>query len=182
MDMGGHGRHSFTMLELIVALAILAMLAAVAASGWQTWTTRSRMDQVLIAATHCREVITRRVDAGNTDRAGPGSWGCEIPRPDALPLQPDVLGIGTDAQGQIGIRINTLALPIAFVGANSNYVYLTPLDSAGRPVPGGQAGAARIASWQCGSTDTALLRVLPVYCNTLYGSPPDVQTDAVTRL
>jgi type IV pilus assembly protein PilA len=182
MDMGGDERYSFTLLELIVALAILAMLAAVAASGWQTWTTRSRIDEVLIAATHCREVITRQVDAGNSHRSGAGNWGCETSRADTLSLHPYVRCIGTDARGQIGIRINTLALPIAFVGASSNYIYMTPLDSAGRPVPGDRAGAARIASWQCGATDTALLRVLPVYCNTLYGSPPDVQTDAGTRL
>jgi type IV pilus assembly protein PilA len=170
MDMGGDERYSFTLLELIVALAILAMLAAVAASGWQTWTTRSRIDEVLIAATHCREVITRQVDAGNSHRSGAGNWGCETSRADTLSLHPYVRGI------------DTLALPIAFVGASSNYIYMTPLDSAGRPVPGDRAGAARIASWQCGATDTALLRVLPVYCNTLYGSPPDVQTDAGTRL
>ena len=180
--MDGGERHSFTLLELIVALAVLVMLMAVAASGWQNWTTRSHLDEVLLAATHCREVIARRVNAGNSHGAGPGNWGCEAAQAQALPLNPHVRGIGTDAQGQIGIRINTLALPIAFVGANSNYIYMTPLDSAGRPVPGGQAGAARIASWQCGSTDTALLRMLQVYCNTLYGSPPDVQTDAGTRL
>ena len=180
--MNGDERRRFTLLELIVALAIPAMLVAVGASGWQTWATRSRIDEVLIAATHCREVITRRVDAGNSHRAGPGNWGCETSRADALSLPAYVRGIGTDAHGQIGIRINTLALPIAFVGANSNYIYMTPMDSTGRPVPGGQAGAARIASWQCGSTDTALLRVLPVHCNTLYSSPPDVQTDAGTRL
>lgn len=180
--MHAEGRQSFTLLELIVALAILAMLAAVAASGWQTWITRSRMDDVLLAASHCREVIARRIDAGEGHRAGAGNWGCETTHTGALPLNPYVRGVGTDARGQIGIRIDTQALSVDVTGANTGYVYMTPLDSSGRPVPGDQSGAMRIARWQCGSADTALLRVLPVYCNTLYGSPPDVQVRAGTLL
>ncbi|HWQ38146.1 MAG TPA: prepilin-type N-terminal cleavage/methylation domain-containing protein, partial [Burkholderiales bacterium] len=53
----------FTLIELMIVVAIIGILAAVALPAYQDYTARSKMSEVILAASACRTSITETVQS-----------------------------------------------------------------------------------------------------------------------
>jgi hypothetical protein len=160
----------------LVPVALLLLLCAIAAGGWQSWSQRARLQALLLAAAPCQARVLAQLRQNPDHRPGAGAWGCEVPADQALATHPDVAAIGTDAAGRIGIRIDLQRLLVVGATPASAIIILEPVAAQGR-TPG-----SRVWRWQCGSADTAVLRLLPAHCNTWWESTPLLQTDATRPL
>jgi type IV pilus assembly protein PilA len=68
----------FTLIELMIVVAIIGILAAVALPAYQDYTKRSKLSEVILAASACRTTITEVYQsASSTNFPAAGAFGCE---------------------------------------------------------------------------------------------------------
>jgi type IV pilus assembly protein PilA len=149
----------FTLIELMIVVAIIGILAAVALPAYQDYTARSKVSEVILAASACRTSVTETVQSSSTLPAG-GQWGCESRVTDPKPISKYVQRIETSEDGEIRVEISN--------GINADltgrYVILQPwADSArtAQPSPG-----SAVALWDCGGDGAApsMDKYLPGSC------------------
>src|SRR5688572_27769489 len=66
----------FTLVELLIVVAIIGILASLAIPMYADYTVRTKMSEVLLAASACRASVTEVYQGANT-APGAGNWGCE---------------------------------------------------------------------------------------------------------
>ena len=156
-------QRGFTLIELMIVVAIIGILAAVAMPAYQAYTAKAKMSEVLLAASTCKSTISEKYQTASTAPAA-GAWGCES----SGGVSKYVTSVGTNASGEIGIRINLANLPVS--SAASAFVFLSPTDTNGNVPAAASIGTSSIAGWKCGTNDSAVLKVLPGSCNTNYSA------------
>lgn len=67
----------FTLIELMIVVAIIGILAAIALPAYQDYTVRSKVSEVVLAASQCRTAISEVVQTSTSLPATANSWGCE---------------------------------------------------------------------------------------------------------
>jgi type IV pilus assembly protein PilA len=141
----------FTLIELMIVVAIIGILAAIALPAYQDYVVRSKVSEVILAASACRTAVSEGYQTGTTGVGpGAGNWGCES----AVKSSTYVQSITTDANGVITV----LTTPAGLGGvptANNTTVILTPLTSAGAVITAA-AIPAQIGGWACNKAPGAI--------------------------
>ena len=135
----------FTLIELMIVVAIIGILAAVALPAYSDFTKRSKVSELILAASSCRTIITEGMQTGFSVAQGlPGvdGWGCG----ENVLTSQYVASLNTLANGTVVVVAQGIS-PGDVDGAN---VTLAPT------LPGGAALAVNTpvtpTAWTCGGS------------------------------
>lgn len=139
----------FTLIELMIVVAIIGILAAIALPAYQDYTTRSKVSEVILAASSCKTAVSEASQVGLSTEAANG-FGCEDT---TGPVSQYVQSISTTALGAITVKAR--GIPALVEGAsNFDSITFTPYkDAAGTAafVAGDFNGANAVRAWKCTS-------------------------------
>ena len=71
-------QQGFTLIELMFEIAIVGILAAVALPAYSDYVTRSKVSEVILAASACRTAVSEIYQTADVNAAPPAvdGWGC----------------------------------------------------------------------------------------------------------
>ncbi|MGH8244904.1 MAG: pilin [Gammaproteobacteria bacterium] len=133
----------FTLIELMIVVAIIGILAAVALPAYQDYTARSKMSEVILAASACRTSVTETVQSA-TSLPAAGSWGCESRVAGQHPVSKYVQLIQTNDAGEIRVEVSN-AINTDLTGKG---ILLQPSSSSTTAVAPVVGDA--VTRWYCG--------------------------------
>jgi type IV pilus assembly protein PilA len=146
----------FTLIELMIVVAILGILASVAVPAYRDYIVRSKMVEVILAASPCRANVTEIYQSAS-ETPGGGYWGCE-----ATAASQYVAEAATDDDGNIFITVQGIS-PLV----DGSVLTVVPLSGPGLPALADEHIGSGLYGWRCGlpadGTDVPL-RFLPASC------------------
>jgi type IV pilus assembly protein PilA len=152
----------FTLIELMIVVAIIGILAAIALPAYQDYTVRSKVSELMLAASSCRTTISETVQSASAP-----DISAQLPGVCSFATTRYVASGSVDANGVITIVGNPATLGGA-VTATANAISLVPFDNAAPPAPlvGTTAGGSLITAWRCGpaAANPMPTRYLPGSC------------------
>jgi type IV pilus assembly protein PilA len=152
----------FTLIELMIVLAIIGILGAIALPQYQDYTVRTKVSEMILAATSCKTAVTETVTtASQADVSGLLPKACETQ------TSKYVSSVTVDGNGVITVAGNHETLR-GTTSASANAISLTPLQSGNNNLSGKQDGGKSITYWNCGpATQSGLeLKYLPSSCKS----------------
>lgn len=159
----------FTLIELMIVIAIIGILAAIALPAYQTYIVKSKVSEVILAASQCRTAVS---EVYQTAKAGtlPGNngWGCDESAAVNNPTR-YVGQISTDGAGKITILSAATGTPGGDelgAAAAGMTLTLTPMNNANPPTPLAATDIpTQVGSFQCGdAADTLPQKFRPGSC------------------
>ena len=139
----------FTLIELMIVVAIIGILAAVALPAYQDYTARSKMSEVILAASACRTSITEAVQSAAGNLPPAGLWGCESRTSQTHPITKYVQKIETNNVGEVRVTVcGTAAAPCINTDLVGHAIILKPWQDANATILP-TAGSA-VSRWDCG--------------------------------
>ena len=104
---------------------------------------RSKMSEVILAASGCRTSVTEAYQSGNASNPPTaGGWGCES----ASQTSKYVSSVKTNGDGQIRVTIASGIDP----ALDGKFVYLTPQTTAGVVMTTAANITQQVGTWLCG--------------------------------
>lgn len=171
MKMIQKAQKGFTLIELMIVVAIIGILAAVALPAYQDYTVRSRMSEVILAASACRTTITETIQSTpETTLPAADTWGCEENPTQTAGQNPTnfVFSVKTDNTGVITVR--TVAATVGLDPAQTDIQVAPYKNDAGSSVPMTNTDVkTNVFEWRCGPStggNAVLPRFLPGSCRT----------------
>jgi type IV pilus assembly protein PilA len=152
----------FTLIELMVVLAIIGILGAIALPQYQDYTVRTKVSEMILAATSCKTAVTETVTT-----ASQADVSALLPKACETQTSKYVSGVSVDANGVITVAGNPETLR-GTTTASANSISLTPLQSGSTKLSGTTDGGKSIASWNCGpaASNGLALKYLPSSCKS----------------
>lgn len=147
----------FTLIELMIVVAIIGILAAVALPAYQDYTTRSKVSEVILAASACRTSVAEVYQTGDPTVDYTNNFGCENtnvntgqgPSKFVLSVTTDINGVITvTADGQEG-NLDLDDNGTAGEATDNVTITLTPTDNAGAALTQAAIGGAVVYEWVC---------------------------------
>jgi type IV pilus assembly protein PilA len=145
----------FTLIEMMIAVAIVAILAGIAAGQMRDYTRRSKISEVVLALSRCKNTISENYLT--FERAPqPGAWGCEQQSSSSAYTGT----VQTSSDGAIRIAIDNLDATV-----NGQHVYLVPVKLDGStPLQVPTDLGRGVPAWLCGSDVQSVRKALPANC------------------
>lgn len=147
------GQRGFTLIELMIVVMIIGLLAAVALPAYETYTIRSKLSEVLLAASACRATISEVYMSGGTP-PGANGWGCEFNQ------SKFVQSVTTDANGVVTVVARNVSPNV-----NGKAVSLFPLIDGAAADVSTMMGQS-VNEWRCAPAlvNGVSLKYLPGGC------------------
>jgi type IV pilus assembly protein PilA len=151
-----------TLIELMIVLAIIGILGAIALPQYQDYAVRTKVSELLEAASSCKTAITETVT-----KATQADVSASLPKACETQSLQYVISVAADANGVITVVGNPATLR-GSTSAMANSISLTPLQSASTKLVGTTDGGKSIAGWRCGPAASNGLeaKYLPTSCKS----------------
>ena len=155
-------KQGFTLIELMIVLAIIGILGAIALPQYQDYTVRTKVSEMLLAATSCKTAVTETVTT-----ASQADVSALLPKACETQSSQYVSSVTADANGVITVVGNAATLRGSTSGT-ANAISLTPLQTGSTKLVGATDGGKSISSWTCGpaATNGLELKYLPSSCKS----------------
>ncbi|MGH8687927.1 MAG: pilin [Burkholderiales bacterium] len=146
-------QRGFTLIELMIVVMIIGLLASIALPAYQNYTIRTKLAEVVLAASACRVSVSEVYMSGGT---GPGAngWGCEFNK------SKYVQQVTTDANGVVSVFAQNVAPDV-----NGKALSLIPYVG-GFPATAVLNMGESVSEWRCGpaAVNGIALKYLPAGC------------------
>ncbi|WP_103916729.1 MULTISPECIES: pilin [unclassified Alcanivorax] len=157
-------QQGFTLIELMIVVAIIGILAAIALPAYQDYTIRSKMSEVVLAASACRTTVTEVSQTGFAAAPAANGFGCGE---DATgPVSQYVQTVQTTDAGVVQVEVRNIDGAV-----NGEIVELRPFTDADATTAAVandfvRGTAQPIRAWLCGPSASGSLedKYLPATC------------------
>jgi type IV pilus assembly protein PilA len=145
----------FTLIELMIVVAIIGILAAIALPAYQDYATRSKISEVMIAASACKTGVSEFIQSNGSFPADADAAGCSTTATKYVAAGTTV----TDTTGAVTVTIQGTGS-----AADGEAIILQPTSDAARTTAL-TAATEVIQGWSCGTdADSGLYKYFPAPC------------------
>jgi type IV pilus assembly protein PilA len=144
----------FTLIELMIVVAIIGILAAIALPAYQDYTIRSKISEVMIAASACKTGVSEFIQSNGVIPADVDAAGCSRQQTKYVEsitvAAPGVITVAVQGTGNAAADAATLILQ-----ATADAARTTALTDGTTPIQG----------WSCGTSAAAAnYKYFPASC------------------